>query len=44
MLYIIVAYGNHGCNGGNMRNTYQYVIGNSGVDTESSYPFQGKVS
>ena len=38
-----VSYGNHGCNGGNMYNAYKYIVANNGVDTQSSYPFQGRV-
>ena len=38
-----VSYGNHGCNGGNMYNAYRYVVANEGVDTRSTYPFQGRV-
>ena len=38
-----VSFGNHGCQGGNMYNAYQYVIANEGVDTLSTYSFQGKV-
>ena len=40
---IVVSYGNHGCNGGNMYNAYAYVVANNGVDSQSSYPFQGRV-
>lgn len=35
--------GNNGCNGGNMYNSYMYVIFNDGVNTEKSYPFEGIV-
>ena len=38
-----VPYGNHGCQGGNMYLAFLYVISNEGVDTQSSYPFKGKV-
>ena len=38
-----VPYGNHGCHGGNMHNSFLYVISNEGVDTSNSYPFAGKV-
>jgi len=38
-----VSYGNHGCQGGNMYNTYLYIIANEGVETAKLYPFQGKV-
>ena len=41
--YISVSYGNHGCQGGNMHNTYLYIISNEGVAREQSYPFKAKV-
>ena len=40
---LIVPYGNHGCQGGNVHKVYEYVVDNQGIDTEASYPYKGRV-
>lgn len=42
--FCLVPYGNHGCSGGDTYTAMKYVIDNGGIDTESSYSFQGKVA
>lgn len=37
-----VPYGNFGCSGGNMYNSYMYVIANEGVDTEKWYSYNSR--
>lgn len=37
-------WGNGGCNGGDEILCYNYIKDNKGIDTEGSYPYEGKVS
>lgn len=35
--------GNHGCRGGYISKAFKYVMRNSGVDSEKSYPYEHQV-
>ena len=35
-------FGNSGCKGGLVQSAYMYIRNNSGIDTESSYPYEAR--
>lgn len=43
MTYMIGHFGNRGCNGGNMKASFLYMISNNGVNSEMYYPYRARV-
>lgn len=39
-----VPFGNYGCSGGTVGKAFQYIISNDGINSQSSYPYVGRVS
>ena len=37
-------YGNDGCNGGNMKASFRYMVSNRGINGASHYPYKARVS
>lgn len=37
------SYNNWGCRGGRQESAFLYINFNKGIDTENSYPYEGKV-
>ena len=38
------SYGNQGCHGGWMDNSFKYIRDNKGIDSERGYPYYARVS
>ena len=41
--YMTGHFGNRGCNGGNMKNSFRYVISNKGINSALYYPYRARV-